>query len=84
MKAIEGGMSITMASSIFSVPRKTLDDCIKGKVVHGTNSSPCTALDFQLCPLDLQFRSCILVVQFLLYLLVDSCTQRRKRADRKF
>ena len=28
IKAVDGGMSITMASSTFSVPRKTLDDRI--------------------------------------------------------
>ena len=47
IKAVDGGMSITMASSTFSVPRKTLDDRIKGKVVHGTNPGPCTALSYE-------------------------------------
>ena len=42
MKAVEDGMNITMASSTFSVPHKTLDDHIKGKVVHGTNPGPST------------------------------------------
>ena len=47
IKAVDGGMSITMASSTFSVPRKTLDDRIKGKVIHGTNPGPCTALSYR-------------------------------------
>ena len=47
MKAVEGGVSITTASSSFSVTRKTLDDHIKVKVVHGTNPSPCTALSYE-------------------------------------
>ena len=47
IKVVDGGMSITMASSTFSVPRKTLDDRIKGKVVHDTNPGPCTALSYE-------------------------------------
>lgn len=47
MKAVGDGMSIPMASSTFSVPQKTLDDCVKGKVVHGTNPDPCTALSYE-------------------------------------
>ena len=35
LKAVEVGMSITVASSTFSVPR---DDHIKGKVDYSTNS----------------------------------------------
>ena len=41
-KAVKGGMSITIASSTFAVPRETLDDRSKG------NPGPCTALDLLL------------------------------------
>ena len=43
IKAVEGGMSITMASSTFAVPRETLDDRSKG------NPGLSTALDLLLC-----------------------------------
>ena len=37
-------MTIYSAASKFNVPRKTLDDRIKGHVRHGTNPGPPTAL----------------------------------------
>ena len=37
-------LSITQAAQSFNVPRKTLDDRIKNKVVHGTHPGPSTVL----------------------------------------
>ena len=37
-------MTIYSAAARFSVPRKTLDDRMKGHVKHGTNPGPCTVL----------------------------------------
>ena len=37
-------MTIYRAANVFNVPRKTLDDRIKGKVDHGTNPGPKTVL----------------------------------------
>ena len=37
-------MTIYSAAANFNVPRKTLDDRIKGPVRHGTNPGPSTAL----------------------------------------
>lgn len=47
-KAIEAvsskEMTVSAASRVFNVPRKTLDDRIKGSVVHGQKPGPKTAL----------------------------------------
>ena len=40
-------MTIYAAAASFNVPRKTLDDRIKGLVRHGTNPGPSTALTFE-------------------------------------
>ena len=40
-------MTIYAAAASFNVPRKTLDDRIKGLVCHGTNPGPSTALTFE-------------------------------------
>lgn len=43
MKAAEeGGKSVNVAAKAFHVPRRTLDDRIKGRVTHGTNPVPKT------------------------------------------
>ena len=39
-----GGMTITASSRVFSVPRKTLDDRLKGHVTHGRKPGVKTAL----------------------------------------
>ena len=45
MSAVENReMTIYSAAAKFKVPRKTLDDRVKGLVRHGTNPGPCTAL----------------------------------------
>ena len=45
MNAVEKKeMTIYSAAARFSVPRKTLDDRMKGHVKHGTNPGPCTVL----------------------------------------
>ena len=45
MKAVqEEGMTVSGASKQFSVPRKTLDDHVKGRVKHGCKPGPCTTL----------------------------------------
>ena len=44
MKTVEGGQSVNAASKQFQVPRKTLDDRVNGRVQHGTNPGPSTAL----------------------------------------
>ncbi len=45
MKAVnERGMAVSTAASQFSVPRKTLDDRIKGRVKHGSKPGVSTAL----------------------------------------
>ncbi len=37
MKAVHSGeMNVTAAAKSFNVPRKTLEDRVKGKVKHGT------------------------------------------------
>ena len=38
ISAVRDKMSITQAAREHNVPRKTLDDRIKNKVVHGTGS----------------------------------------------
>jgi hypothetical protein len=44
MKAVEEGTAVSVAARQFKVPRKTLNDRVKGLVVHGTNPGPSTAL----------------------------------------
>ena len=45
MDAVKSGhFTITAAATQFSVPRKTLDDRIKGRVTHGSKSGVSTAL----------------------------------------
>ena len=44
MKAVQEGMAVSGAAKQFKVPRKTLDDRIKGRVQHGCRSGPPTAL----------------------------------------
>ena len=44
IKAVEGGEKVASAAKHFQVPRKTLDDWVKGRVKHGTNPGPNTAL----------------------------------------
>ena len=44
MKAVEEGKSVSEASRQFNVPRKTLDDRVKGRVTHGGKPGPSTAL----------------------------------------
>ena len=44
MKAVSGGMSITTASRTLAVHRKTLDDRVKGRVIHGKSPGLSTAL----------------------------------------
>ena len=40
----EGGLSISATASSFSVPRKTLDDRVKGRVRHGSKPGVSTVL----------------------------------------
>ena len=44
INAVEGGEKVASAAKHFQVPRKTLDDWVKGQVKHGTNPGPNTAL----------------------------------------
>ena len=45
MRAVqEEGKTVTAAAKQHSVPRKTLDDRIKGRVTHGSNPGPSTVL----------------------------------------
>ena len=44
MEAVEKGTTVSKASRKFNVPRKTLDDRVKGRVEHGSNPGPNTAL----------------------------------------
>ena len=44
MEAVEKGTTVSEASRQFNVPRKTLDDRVKGRVQHGSNPGPNTAL----------------------------------------
>ena len=44
MEAVEKGTTVSEASRQFNVPRKTLDDRVKGHVEHGSNPGPNTAL----------------------------------------
>ena len=48
MEAVETNkMSVTAAAATFNVPRKTLDDRVKGRVKHGTKPGPTTALTLE-------------------------------------
>ena len=40
LEKVEGGMTVREASRIYSVPRGTLRDRVKGQVVHGTRPGP--------------------------------------------
>ena len=44
MKAVSDGMSTTTASRTLAVPRKTLDDRVKCRVIHGKSPGLSTAL----------------------------------------
>ena len=45
MEAVSGGeMSVSAAAKRFDVPRKTLDDRVKGRVRHGTKPGVSTVL----------------------------------------
>ena len=44
MTAVKQGVSVIAAARQHSVPRKTLDDRIKGRVTHGSNPGPSTVL----------------------------------------
>ena len=45
MRAVsQGGITVSAAAKQHVVPRKTLDDRIKGRVEHGTNPGPSTVL----------------------------------------
>ena len=43
-EAVEQGTTVSETSRQFDVPRKTLDDRVKGGVQHGSNQGPNTAL----------------------------------------
>ena len=44
IKAVSNGESVAKAARDFKVPRKTLDDRVKGRVQHGTTPGPDTVL----------------------------------------
>ena len=44
MEAVKRGISVSGAARQFQVPRKTLDDRVKGRVQHGAKPGPGTAL----------------------------------------
>ena len=44
MEAVKRGISVSGAARQFQVPRKTLDDRVKGCVQHGAKPGPSTAL----------------------------------------
>ena len=44
MRAVQEGTTVSAAAKKFQVPRKTLDDRVKGRVQHGKNAGPATAL----------------------------------------
>ena len=44
MRAVQEGMTVSAAAKRFQIPRKTLDDWVKGRVQHGTNPGASTAL----------------------------------------
>ena len=45
IKSVQEGETISKAAKLFHVPRKTLDDRVKGRVQHGSNPGPSTALN---------------------------------------
>lgn len=60
MEVVESkGKSISAAAKMFNVPRKTLDDRVKGRIKHGSKPGVCTALTF------IQEKS---LVNYLLYM----------------
>ena len=44
MEAVSQGTAVSTAAKAFNVPRKLLDDCVKGRVKHGTKPGPDTVL----------------------------------------
>ena len=42
--AEEKSLTVSQAASMYNVPRKTLNDPVKGKVVHGTKPGRSTTL----------------------------------------
>ena len=44
MEAVSQGTAVSTAAKAFNVPRKTLDDRVKGRVKHGTKPGPDTVL----------------------------------------
>jgi len=40
IESVKGGQSVKRAAEEHGVPRTTLQDCVKGKVVHGVNPGP--------------------------------------------
>ena len=44
MKKVEEGFSVNKAAKLSGVPRRTLDDRVKGRVAHGSRSGPRTVL----------------------------------------
>ena len=43
MEKVKDGMKVAVAARLCRVPRRTLDDRIKGRVCHGTCPGPSTA-----------------------------------------
>ena len=44
MEAVSQGTAVSTAAKAFNVPRKMLDDRVKGRVKHGTKPGPDTVL----------------------------------------
>lgn len=44
IEAVKGGMSVLRASTLYNVPRTTLQDRVKGRVKHGIKPEPSTYL----------------------------------------
>jgi len=44
MEAVSQGTAVSTAAKAFNVPRKTLNDRVKGRVKHGTKPGPDTVL----------------------------------------
>ena len=44
LEAVSKGTTLSAAAAAFNVPRKTLDDRVKGRVTHGTKPGPDTVL----------------------------------------
>ena len=47
MEAVSQGTAVSTAAKAFNVPRRMLDDCVKGRVKHGTKPGPDTVLTDQ-------------------------------------